>query len=192
MTSLKKLLAKQQIEAMFSTYPVVVWYQSTQRSPHEWNRLREGVYRIQESLDDSGKSKGVLASYQILQTKAALLRVVLQERDNNPLYLAPCRGQVLLCGCPTVEAFQTLLGVLEEEREGFILGGFYDTRPRTYREMEGLRHLGLATYGGLIQSLQAIPARLLLLGQLCDFSYLRLRGDALQSTLLYYREGRRS
>ena len=41
MTSLKKLLAKQQIESILSTYPVVVWYQTTQKSTKEWNKVKK-------------------------------------------------------------------------------------------------------------------------------------------------------
>jgi len=121
MTSLKKLLAKQQIESILSTYPVVVWYQTTQKSTKEWNKVKEKVHKIQNTLNVPNESNKVLQQYQIIQTKAALLRVVLQEKDNNPLWLSPCQGQLIVCGCSTVEAFQELLKVFDQEKEGFIL-----------------------------------------------------------------------
>lgn len=191
MTSLKKLLAKQQIETILSTYPVVVWYQTTQKSTKEWNRVKCKIHKMQNTLHAPNESNKVLQQYQILQTKAVLLRVVLQEKDNNPLWLSPCQGQLIICGCSTVEALQELLKVFEQEKEGFILGGFYDTTLRTHTEMAKLQHLGPATYVALIQNLQSALARLFFLRQLCDFSYLRSTNNALQCTILFYKDSKK-
>ena len=191
MTSLKKLLAKQQIETILSTYPVVVWYQTTQKSTKEWNKVKEKVHKIQNTLNIPNESNKVLQQYQIIQTKAALLRVVLQEKDNNPLWLSPCQGQLIVCGCSTVEAFQELLKVFDQEKEGFILGGLYDITLRTQSEMVKLQHLGPATYVALIQNLQNILARILFLRRFCDFSYLGSPNNSLQRTILFYKDSKK-
>lgn len=191
MTSLKKLLAKQQIENILSKYPVVIWYQTTQKSTTEWNKVKEKVFKIQKALNVSDDPNNMLQQYQIIQTKAALLRVVLKEKDNSPLWLSPCQGQLIVCGCSTVEALKDLLKVFNQEKEGFILGGFYDTALRTHTEMEKLQHLGPATYVSLIQNLQNVLARLLFLRQFCDFSYLRSTDNALQRTLLFYKDSQK-
>ena len=188
MTSLKKLLAKQQIESILSTYPVVVWYQTTQKSTKEWNKVKEKVHKIQNTLNVPNES---LQQYQIIQTKATLLRVVLQEKDNNPVWLSPCQGQLIVCGCSTVEGLQELLKVFDQEKEGFILGGLYDMTLRTHTEMVKLQHLGPATYVVLIQNLQNMFARLLFLRQFCDFSYLRNTNNALQRTILFYKDSKK-
>ena len=191
MTSLKKLLAKQQIESILSTYPVVVWYQTTQKSKKEWNKVKEKVHKIQNTLNVPNESNKVLQQYQIIQTKAALLRVVLQEKDNNPLWLSPCQGQLIVCGCSTVEAFQELLKVFDQEKEGFILGGLYDITLRTQSEMVKLQHLGPATYVALIQNLQNILARFFFLRRFCDFSYLGSPNKSLQRTILFYKDSKK-
>ena len=191
MTSLKKLLAKQQIETILSKYPVVIWYQTTQKSTKEWNKVKEKVFKIQKVLNVSDDPNKALQQYQIIQTKAALLRVVLKAKDNNPLWLSPCQGQLIVCGCSTVEALKDLLKVFNQEKEGFILGGFYDTVLRTHTEMEKLQHLGPATYVSLIQNLQSVLSRLLFLRQFCDFSYLRSTDNALQHTILFYRDSKK-
>jgi len=191
MTSLKKLLAKQQIESILSKYPVVIWYQTTQKSTKEWNNVKEKVFKIQKILNVSDNPNNVLQQYQIIQTKAALLRVVLKEKDNNPLWLSPCQGQLIVCGCPTVEALKDLLILFNQEKEGFILGGFYDTTLRTHIEMDKLQHLGPATYVSLIQNLQSVLVRLLILRQFCDFSYLRSINNTLQRTILFYKDGQK-
>jgi hypothetical protein len=191
MTSLKKLLAKQQIESILSTYPVVVWYQTTQKSTKEWNKVKEKVHKIQNTLNVPNESNKVLQQYQIIQTKAALLRVVLQEKDNNPLWLSPCQGQLIVCGCSTVEAFQELLKVFDQEKEGFILGGLYDITLRTQSEMVKLQHLGPATYVALIQNLQNILARFFFLRRFCDFSYLGSPNKSLQRTILFYKDSKK-
>lgn len=191
MTSLKKLLAKQQIESILSTYPVVVWYQTTQKSTKEWDKVKEKVHNIQNTLNSPNESNKVLQNYQIIRTKAALLRVVLQEKDNNPLWLSPCQGQLIVCGCSTVEALQKLLKVFDQEKEGFILGGFYDLTLRTHTEMTKLQHLGPVTYVALIQNLQSILSRLFFLRQFCDFSYLRSPSNALQHTILFYKDSKK-
>lgn len=191
MTSLKKLLAKQQIETILSTYPVVIWYQTTQKPTKEWNKVKEKVHKIQNNLNLSKGSTEILHKYQIIQTKATLLKVVLQEKDNNPLWLSPCQGQLIVCGCSTVEGFQELLKVLDQEKEGFILGGFYDITLHTHTEMVKLQHLGPATYVALIQNLQSVLTRLFFLRQFCDFSYLRHTNDALQRTILFYKDSKK-
>lgn len=191
MTSLKKLLAKQQIETILSTYPVVVWYQTTQKSTKEWNKVKEKVHKIQNTQNAPNGSNKVLQQYQIIQTKAALLRVVLKEKDNNPLWLNPCQGQLIVCGCSTVEALQELLKVFEQEKEGFILGGFYDITLRTHTEMVKLQHLGPATYITLIQNLQSVLSRLFFLRLFCDFSYLRSTNNNLQRTILFYKDSKK-
>lgn len=191
MTSLKKLLAKQQIETILSKYPVVIWYQTTQKSTKEWDKVKEKVYKIQKILNVSDNSNNVLQQYQIIQTKAALLRVVLREKDNNPLWLSPCQGQLIVCGCSTVEALKDLLKVFDQEKEGFILGGLYDTAFRTHSEMEKLQHLGPATYAVLIHNLQSVLIRLLFLKQFCDFSYLRSTDNELQRTILFYKDSQK-
>lgn len=191
MTSLKKLLAKQQIETILSTYPVVVWYQTTQKSTKEWNKVKEKVHKIQNTLNLPKESNKVLQKYEIIHTKAALLKVVLKEKDNNPLWLSPCQGQLIVCGCSTVEGLHELLKVLDQEKEGFILGGFYDVTLRTHTEMAKLQHLGPATYVALIQSLQSVLTRLLFLRQFCDFSYLRNTSNSLQRTILFYKDSKK-
>lgn len=191
MTSLKKLLAKQQIESILSTYPVVVWYQTTQKSTKEWNKVKEKVHKIQNTLNLSKGSNKIFHKYQIIQAKAALLRVVLQEKDNNPLWLSPCQGQLIVCGCSTVEGLQELVKILDQEKEGFILGGFYDLTLRTHTEMVKLQHLGPATYVALIQNLQSVLARLFFLRQFCDFSYLRNTTNTLQHTILFYKNSKK-
>lgn len=191
MTSLKKLLAKQQIESILSTYPVVVWYQTTQKSTKEWNKVKEKVHKIQNILNVPNEPNKVLNQYQIIQTKAALLRVVLQEKDNNPVWLSPCQGQLIVCGCATVEGLHELLKVFDQQKEGFILGGLYDMTLRTHTEMEKLQHLGPATYVALVQNLQSVLARLLFLRQFCDFSYLRNTNNALQRTILFYKDSKK-
>ena len=45
--------------------------------------------------------------------------------------------------------------------------------PRTFLEIEKLQLLGTQTYAQLIQSLQSVLVRFLLLKRICDFSYLR-------------------
>ena len=174
MISLKKQLIKQELDALFNDYPIVVWYQTKQKSTHEWTRLKEKI----KALSPSDES-----TLNTIQTKTAILKVVLKSKVKDSIWLRTCQGQLLVCGCTTSTDLKQLLTLLNAEKDGFVIGGFYGDLPRTFSEIEKLQTLGIHTYIQLIQSLQSVMGRLLLLKKLCDFTYLRHVNTSLCHTL---------
>lgn len=174
MISLKKQLVKQELDTLFNTYPIVVWYQTKQKSTHEWTRLKRKIKALSPSDE---------LSLNTIQTKTAILKVILKSKVKDSIWLHTCQGQLLVCGCTTSTDLKNLLTLLNSEKDGFVVGGFYGDLPRTFMEIEKLQSLGIHTYIQLIQSLKFVMARFLLLKKLCDFSYLRQVDISLCHTL---------
>lgn len=164
MISLKKQLVKNELDALFHEHPILIWYQTKQKSTKEWTQLKKKVKSISQPND---------ASLRIVQTKTSILKFILKSKVNNPVWLQACQGQLLVCGCHTSADLKNLLSLLNNEKDGFVVGGFYGNMPRTFLEIEKLQLLGTQTYAQLIQSLQSVLVRFLLLKRICDFSYLR-------------------
>ena len=164
MISLKKQLVKYELDTLFNDYPIVVWYQTKQKSTHEWTRLKEKI----KALPPHDES-----TLNTIQTKTAILKIVLKSKVKESVWLRTCQGQLLVCGCTTSTDLKNLLTLLNSEKAGFVVGGFYGDLPRTFAEIEKLQSLGIHTYVQLIQSLQSVMSRILMLKKICDFSYLR-------------------
>lgn len=174
MISLKKQLVKQELDTLFNNYPIVVWYQTKQKSTREWTRLKEKVKALTPSDESTLKT---------VQTKTAILKVVLKSKVKDSIWLRTCQEQLLVCGCTTSTDLKNLLTLLNSEKDGFVVGGFYGDLPCTFMEIEKLQTLGTHTYIQLIQSLQSVMVRFLMLKRLCDFSYLRHVNVSLCHTL---------
>lgn len=164
MISLKKQLVKNELDALFHEYPILIWYQTRQKSTKEWIQLKKKIKLISQSNEPS---------LRVVQTKTSILKFILKLKVNNPAWLQACQGQLLVCGCQTSTDLKNLLRLLNSEEDGFVVGGFYGNMPRTFLEMEKLQQLGTQTYVQLIQNLQSVSIRFLLLKRICDFSYLR-------------------
>jgi len=163
------------LDTLFNNYPIVVWYQTKQKSTNEWTRLKEKIKALSPSSD--------VTSLNTIQTKTAILKVVLKSKVKDSIWLRSCQGQLLVCGCATSTDLKNLLTLLNGEKDGFVVGGFYGDLPRTFVEMEKLQSLGIHTYVQLIQSLQSVMVRFLMLKKLCDFSYLRQMNVSLCHTI---------
>lgn len=174
MISLKKQLVKKELDTIFEEYPILVWYQTKQKSTKEWTRLKEKVKTLSQSDDPS---------LRIIQTKTSILKFVLKSKINKSTWLQPCQGQLLVCGCMSSIDLKNLLTLLNNEKDGFVIGGFYGDLPRTFLEIEKLQELGKGTYVQLIQSLQSVLVSFLLLKRICDFSYLRQLDTSLCHTI---------
>lgn len=164
MISIKKQLVKQELDTLFAQYPIIVWYQTKQKSTQEWTQLKETLKREISEPE---------STLNVIQAKTSILKVVLKSKTHKHAWLRTCQGQLLVCGCKTPQDLKHLLYALDKAKDGFVMGGFYGEIPRTFKEIEKLQSLGIETYAQLIQQLQSTLSRFLLLKRLCDFSYLR-------------------
>lgn len=164
MISIKKHVVKHELDTLFTQYPIIVWYQTKQKSTQEWTQLRETLKR-----DMSGHA----SPCNVIQTKTSTLRVVLKSKTHGHAWLRTCQGQLLVCGCTTPHDVKHLVYILNKAGDGCVMGGFYGEIPRTFKEIETLQSLGVKTYAHLIHQLQSTVCRFFVLKRLCDFSYVR-------------------
>jgi len=69
MISLKKQLVKQELDTLFNNYPIVVWYQTKQKSTREWTRLKEKVKALTPSDESTLKTVQTKTAIGILYPK---------------------------------------------------------------------------------------------------------------------------
>lgn len=174
MISIKKQLIKSQLEDVFASYPIVIWYQSKQKTTGEWMQLKAKIKALELATD---------SNFKVVQAKTSILKLILKAKTAQTVNLASCQGPLLISGCGTPADLQNILNLLNKANEGFVLGGYYANTPRTCTEVAKLQTLGVHTYTQLLQNMNTGVARLLFLRQLGDFSYMRRVDGALHQTL---------
>ena len=174
MISIKKQLIKNQLEGVFVNYPIVIWYQSKQKSTGEWLHLKAKIKALEAASN---------SNVTVVQAKTSILKLILKAKNAQMVNLASCQGPLLISGCATTTDLHNILRLLDGAKEGFVLGGYYADTPRTRTEVTKLQTLGVHTYAQLLHSMQSVMARFLLLKRLGDFSYMRRVDGALHQTL---------
>ena len=70
MISIKKQLIKNQLEDVFVNYPIVIWYQSKQKSTGEWLHLKAKIKALEASSN---------SNVTVVQAKTSILKLILKE-----------------------------------------------------------------------------------------------------------------
>lgn len=160
------MIIKEGISSMISSYPIIAWFQVTQKTTKRWNEI---YVNIEKSLE---VHKPKLGDYKYFQVKSKLLELGLNENSEDGKIKSTCQGRLLVYGCKTPELLNEFIKTLEKEQGGLIIGGLYGNKVRAYTELEKLQNLNKTTYVSSIPVLNSISNRLLVLKNLCDFRYL--------------------
>ena len=162
----KKEIIRKQIDSMISVYPIVTWFQMTQKTTKKWNEIYVNIEKGLESnrlhADD----------YKYFQVKSKLLDLVLKTNIDKGNNQSVCQGRLLIYGCKTPELLNGFIKILEKGQGGFIIGGLYGNKIRAYNELEKLQRLDKTAYVSSVPVLKSLSSRLIILKNLCDFSYL--------------------
>lgn len=162
----KKKIIKKDIDAMLSLYPIITWFQVTQKTTKKWN----GIYvNIEKGLELHNPKPD---DYKYFQVKSRLLEIELKSNTKLSKNEGVCQGRLLIYGCKTPELLNEFIKTLEKEQGGFIIGGLYGNKIRSYSELERLQKLNKTTYVSSVPVLNTLGSRLVGLKSMCDFSYL--------------------
>lgn len=159
----KKKIIREDIGAILSFYPIVVWFQLTQKTTKRWNEI---YVNIEKGLEAHNPK---INDYKYFQVKSRLLELELRSNTKSS---GACQGRLLVYGCKTPELLNEFVKILEKEQGGFIVGGLYDNRIKTYSDFEKLQNLNKTAYVSSVPVLNSLSARLISLKSMCDFSYL--------------------
>lgn len=174
MISIKKQLIKSQLEGIFATYPIVIWYQSKQKTTGEWKQLKAKIKALELTSN---------SNFRVVRAKTSILKLILKAKTAHGVDLISCQGPLLISGCATPTDLQNILKLLNRANDGFVLGGYYagthHGQQCTWTEVEKLQTLGVHTYTQLLQSMQTVMVRLLFMKQMGNFSYMRRVDGAL-------------
>nr|BCT02593.1 hypothetical protein [Medakamo hakoo] len=160
----KKKIIRKEIDSMLSLYPIVSWFQLTQKPTKKWNEI---YVNIEKELKAYNPNTG---DYKYFQVKSKLLELGLnpnkEDQDRT------CQGRLLVYGCKTPELLDGFVRTLEKEHGGFVIGGLYGDRLRTYDELGKLQKLNKTSYVGSVPVLNSLSLKLMSIKNMCDFSYL--------------------
>lgn len=162
----KKKIIRKEVDAILSIYPIVTWFQVTQKTTKRWNEI---YVNIEKGLKAHNPKDG---DYKYFQVKSRLLELELKSNTKNDEYGNICQGRLLVYGCKTPELLDEFVKILEREQGGFIIGGLYGDKVRPYNDLEKLQKLNRTTYVSSLPLLNSLGARLISLKSMCDFSYL--------------------
>lgn len=162
----KKKIIRKEIDAMLSLYPIITWFQVTQKTTKRWNEI---YVNIEKGL---GSHNPKTDDYKYFQVKSRLLELELKSSEKGHRSNSVCQGRLLVYGCKTPELLNEFVKIIEKEQGGFIIGGLYGDKVRTYNELEKLQNLNKTAYISSIPVLNSLGMRLILLRSMCDFSYL--------------------
>jgi hypothetical protein len=161
----KKEVIKKEIDFMVSIYPIVTWFQLTQKSTKNWNEIYVNIEKDLKAYNPG------MDDYKYFQVKSKLLELGLKSNQKaNQDYV--CQGRLLIYGCKTPELLNSFIKTLEKEQGGFMIGGLYGDQLRNYRELGKLQSLDKTTYVSSIPVLNLLSIRLTSIKNICDFSYL--------------------
>lgn len=162
----KKEIIRKQIDSVMSAYPIVTWFQINQKTTKKWNEI---YVNIEKGLESNRLQAN---DYKYFQVKSKLLDLGLKTNINKDNNQNVCQGRLLIYACKTPELLNGFTKILEKEQGGFIIGGLYGNEIRAYNELEKLQKLDKTTYVSSVPVLHSLSARLIILKNLCDFSYL--------------------
>lgn len=162
----KKKIIKKEIDAILSLYPIVGWFQVTQKTTKRWNEI---YVSIEKGLNVHNPKAG---DYKYFQIKSRLLELGLKSNLRSDGSETICQGRLLVYGCKTPELLNAFIKTLEKEHGGFILGGLYGNKVRAYNELEKLQKLNRSAYLSSIPVINSLGIRLIALKSMCDFNYL--------------------
>jgi hypothetical protein len=162
----KKKIIRKDIDAMLSLYPIITWFQVTQKTTKKWNEI---YVNIEKGLELHNPKPD---DYKYFQVKSRLLEIELKSNTKLGKNEGVCQGRLLIYGCKTPELLNEFIKTLEKEQGGFIIGGLYGNKIRSYSELERLQKLNRTTYVSSVPILNTLGSRLVGLKIMCDFSYL--------------------
>ena len=162
----KKKIIREEISAMLSLYPIITWFQVTQKTTKRWNEI---YVSIEKGLEVHNPKPD---DYKYFQVKSRLLELELKSNTKGSKDEGTCQGRLLLYGCKTPELLDEFIKTLEKEQGGFIIGGLYGNKIRAYNELEKLQKLNKTSYVSSIPVLKELGYRLVSLKNMCNFNYL--------------------
>lgn len=162
----KKRIVRKEIDAMLSLYPIVTWFQITQKTTKQWNEI---YVNIEKGLETHNPKDN---DYKYFQVKSRLLELELKSNLKNNEAGNVCQGRLLIYGCKTPELLNEFVKILKKEHGGFIIGGLYENEVRAYNELEKLQNLNRSTYASSLPVLNSLGVRLISLKTIYNFSYL--------------------
>ena len=161
----KKKIIRKEINSMLSLYPIVTWFQLTQKPTKKWNEIYMNIEKDLKAYNPKTDD------YKYFQVKSKLLELGLKTNKSIGQNHT-CQGRLLVYGCKTPELLDGFIKTLEKEQGGFVIGGVYGDQLRTYDELGKLQKLNKATYVTSIPVLNSLSLRLVSIKNMCDFSYL--------------------
>ena len=162
----KKEIIRKEICAMLTFYPIVTWFQVTQKTTKRWNEIYVNIEKELELHNPKSYD------YKYFQVKSRLLELELNPTTKNNEPTNVCQGRLLIYGCRTPELLNGFMKTLEKEQGGFIIGGLYGDKVRTYNELEKLQNFNKTAYVASVPVLNSLGMRLVTLKSMCDFDYL--------------------
>jgi len=162
----KKRIIREEVGIMLSLYPIVTWFQITQKTTKRWNEINVNIEKGLELHNPETND------YKYFQIKSRLLELELKSNTKNSRSGSACQGRLLVYGCKTPELLGAFVKALEKEQGGFMVGGLYGGKTRAYHELERLQNLDKTAYVSSLPVLNSLGAYLISLKVMCDFSYL--------------------
>jgi len=162
----KKKIVKKEISAILSLYPIVTWFQITQKTTKRWNEIYVNIEKGLQTHDPKDND------YKYFQVKSKLLELELKSNPKHNKSGDVCQGRLLVYGCKTPELLNEFIKILKKEQGGFIIGGLYENEIRAYNELEKLQNLNKGAYVSSLPVINSLGVRLISLKSICDFSYL--------------------
>ena len=162
----KKKIIRKEIDAMLSLYPIITWFQVTQKTTKRWNEI---YVNIEKGLETHNPKPD---DYKYFQVKSRLLELELRSNTRENKDEGVCQGRLLVYGCKTPELLDEFIKTLEKEQGGFVIGGLYGNKIRAYNELERLQKLNKTAYISSVPVLNTLGERLVALKSMCDFNYL--------------------
>lgn len=163
----KKKIIKKEIDSMLSLYPIVTWFQLTQKPTKKWNEIYVNIEKDLKAYNPK------INDYKYFQVKSKLLELGLKTNKKTDQNHA-CQGRLLLYGCKTPELLNGFITSLEKEQGGLVIGGLYGDRLRLYDELGKLQKLNKTAYISSIPLLNSLSFRLMSIKNMCDLSYLNI------------------
>jgi hypothetical protein len=172
----KKELLKNQLTRTLEEYPIVVWCQRVEKSTNEWLKIKKELGKNLSTMETPE------INYKFFQTKSKLLQSILNTEDKN---ISTCQGHIVLYGCKTPGMLKIFVETMSKEKAGFVVGGIYDQKTRSFKDLEKLQNLTEFSRLDYASIFHNTIRNLYIINTLKDFNYLSVPILNLLTTVNY-------